>query len=172
VQKITTEFSETVSEEDKIILNLMTHKMVARVHRALKVIAFNANYVWRQHYELSKQLQDLHIDVALLSDTHLKAHERFFIPNYCFYQTDCFPGRKGGNAASVREGIPHNHVDLPLLVLIEATGVCIPMGNSEVLLAAVYKSPGHAWNDANINELISFRHKSLQAGDLNATHSF
>jgi hypothetical protein len=76
------------------------------------------------------------------------------------------PGRKGGTVVAVREGIPHNHVDLSLLVIIEATGVCIPIGNSEVLLAAVCKSPGHVWNDADITELLSFRCKSLLAGDL------
>jgi uroporphyrinogen-III synthase len=48
--------------------------MAARVHRPLKVIAFNANGIWKQRYELSKQLQDLHIDVAFLSETHLKPH--------------------------------------------------------------------------------------------------
>jgi hypothetical protein len=42
--------------------------MAARVHRPLKVIAFNAHGIWRRRYELSKQLQDLHIDVALLSN--------------------------------------------------------------------------------------------------------
>jgi hypothetical protein len=41
-----------------------------------------------------------------------------------------------------------------------------------VLLAAICKSPGHAWNDADIIELLSFRHKSLLAGDLNAKHPF
>jgi Cft2 family RNA processing exonuclease len=46
--------------------------MAARIHRPLKIIACNANYIWRQCYELSEQLQDLHIDVALLSETHLK----------------------------------------------------------------------------------------------------
>jgi hypothetical protein len=97
-----------------------------------------------------KQLQDLHIDVALLSETHLKPHERFFIPNYHVYRTDRFPGRKGGTAIAVRKGIPLNHVDLPPLVSIEATGVCIPIGNSEILLAAVHKSPGRAWIDADI----------------------
>jgi hypothetical protein len=54
------------------------------------------------------------------------------------------------------------------LVSIEATGACIPIGNSEVLLAAVYKSPGRAWSDADIIELLSFRLKSILAGDLNA----
>jgi hypothetical protein len=140
--------------------------MTARVHRPLKVIAFNVNGIWRQRYELSKQLQDLHIDGALFSDTHLKPRERFFISNYHFYWTDHFSGRKGRTAVAVRKGIPHNHVDLPPLVSIEATGVCILIGNSEVLLAAVCKSPGHAWNDADIIELLSFRHKSLLVGDL------
>jgi hypothetical protein len=30
----------------------------------------------------------LDIDAALLSETHLKSHERFFIPNYHFHRTD------------------------------------------------------------------------------------
>jgi hypothetical protein len=42
--------------------------MATRVHRPLKVLAFNANGIGRQRYELSKQL---HIDVALLSEAHL-----------------------------------------------------------------------------------------------------
>jgi hypothetical protein len=61
---------------------------------------------------------------------------------------------------------------LPPLVSIEATGVCIPLGNTEVLLAALYKSPGRAWNDADITELLSFRRKFILAGDLNAKHPF
>jgi hypothetical protein len=97
------------------------------------------------------------MDVALFSETHLKPHERFFIPNYYFYETCSYPGRKGGTAIVVRKGIPCNHVDPPPLVSVEATGVCIPIGNNEVLLTAVYKSPGHAWSDADITELLSFR---------------
>jgi hypothetical protein len=79
--------------------------MAARVHKPLKVIAFNANGIGRQRYELSKQLQDLHIDVTLLSETHLKPHERFFIPNYHIYRTDRFPGRKGGIARRVAAAV-------------------------------------------------------------------
>jgi hypothetical protein len=45
--------------------------MATRVHRPLKVLAFNANGIWRQRYELSKQLQDLHAEVALFSETRL-----------------------------------------------------------------------------------------------------
>jgi hypothetical protein len=39
--------------------------MAASVHKLLKVIGFNSNGIWMQRHELTKQLQDLHIDVAL-----------------------------------------------------------------------------------------------------------
>jgi hypothetical protein len=64
------------------------------------------------------------------------------------------------------------HVDLPPLVSVEATGVCIPIGKREVLLAAVYRSPGRTWIDADITELLSFRDKCISAGDLNSKHPF
>jgi hypothetical protein len=38
--------------------------MAARVHRPLKVIAFNANAIWRRRYELSKQLLCSHRHVS------------------------------------------------------------------------------------------------------------
>jgi hypothetical protein len=98
--------------------------MAARVHRPLKVMGFNANGIGRQRHELSKQMQDLLIDVALLSETRLKPHERFFIPNYHIYRIDRFPGTKGETAVADTKGNPHNHVDLPPLVSIEATGFC------------------------------------------------
>jgi hypothetical protein len=82
--------------------------------------------------------------VALLSDTHLKPLERCSIPNYNFYRTNLFPGREGGTAVAVRKGITHYHVDLPPLVSVEATGICIPIGNSELVLVDVHKSPGRA----------------------------
>jgi hypothetical protein len=72
----------------------------------------------------------------------------------------------------VRKCIPHNPADLPPLVSIETTGICILFGNSEVLFAAVYKSSGYASNDTNITELLSFRHKSLLPGGLSAKHPF
>jgi hypothetical protein len=64
-----------------------------------------------------------------------------------------------GTAIAVRKGIPHNHVDLPPLLSVEETEVCIPVGNDVVLLAAVYKSPGRLWNNTDILKLLSFKRK-------------
>jgi hypothetical protein len=100
--------------------------------------------------------------VALFSEINLKPHERFYISNHHLHRTDGFPGRKVVTALAVRKGIPHSHVYLPPPVSIEATGICIPLGNTELLLAA--------WNDADTIELLNFRRKSVLAGDLNGKH--
>jgi hypothetical protein len=60
----------------------------------LKFIGQTSHGTSRQRYELSKQLQDLHMDVALPSETHLKPYERFFIPNCLVYLNDSFRGKK------------------------------------------------------------------------------
>jgi hypothetical protein len=60
--------------------------MVIRFHRPLKVSAFKANGIGRQRCELREQLQNLHVDVVLFSETHLKPPEMFFIPNFHIYQ--------------------------------------------------------------------------------------
>jgi hypothetical protein len=54
--------------------------MAPRAHRPLKIV-INENSIWRRLYELTDQLQDLHVEVALLSETRLKHHEWFFVPN-------------------------------------------------------------------------------------------
>jgi hypothetical protein len=92
---------------------------------------------------LSKQLQDPYINVEFFSDTQLKPHWRFFIQNYKFYRTNHHLQRKGSTGVAVRKGIPHSHADLHLLTSIEVTRICISIGKSKILLAAVYKSPGH-----------------------------
>jgi hypothetical protein len=79
---------------------------------------------------------------------------------------------KAGTVVAVRRGVPYNHVDLPSLVSVEATGVCILIGNSEVLFASVCKSPSCAWNDADITDLFSLKRKSILTGDLNAKRQF
>jgi hypothetical protein len=87
--------------------------MATRTHVPFEVIACVANGIARHRHELCKQLQVLHVDVALFWETHLEPYERGSISSYYFYRTDKHPGRKGGIVVAVRKGIPHNHVDLP-----------------------------------------------------------
>jgi hypothetical protein len=65
---------------------------------------------------------------------------RFCNPNYDIYRTDREDGHKGGNTLAVKQVNPHTRVDIPPLISVEATRVCIPTGNTEMSLVAVYKS--------------------------------
>jgi hypothetical protein len=56
--------------------------MPTTVHRPLKFIAFSADGIGRQTYEVRKQLKDLKINLAVFSEAHLKPHTRIYIPNY------------------------------------------------------------------------------------------
>jgi hypothetical protein len=78
--------------------------------------------------------------MAMFSETRLKPYMRFCIPSYDFYRTGHEDGRKGETAVAVKRGIPHTCVDLPPLLPVEAPGVCMLIGNTEMFLAALYKS--------------------------------
>jgi hypothetical protein len=49
------------------------------------------------------------------------------------------------------------------LISAEATGICIPVGNDEVLFAAVYNYPYRSWGDADIIEFLRFQRNPILA---------
>jgi cell fate regulator YaaT (PSP1 superfamily) len=117
LQQIATELNGAVSKETKIVtINKTVIKLTnLNDHLSLQASECNANDIGKQRFELSEQLQDHRADVALLSETLLKPHDKFFIQNYHVSRADRFPGLKGKTAVCVRKGIPHTHVDhLPL----------------------------------------------------------
>jgi hypothetical protein len=77
--------------------------MANRIHRSLKFIAFIANGIIRQRYELSTQLQDLH---TLLSETHLKPQERFFIKITTFIEPTATRAEKAELPLLLGEALP------------------------------------------------------------------
>jgi hypothetical protein len=48
---------------------------------------------------------------------------------------------------------------------VEATGVSILGGNTEILIAAVHKSPKRLWGDTDITKLLGSRNKFILAED-------
>jgi hypothetical protein len=93
VQQIMTGLSSAASEEEKV--SIITKCVFSLLKR-------NGG-IGRQAYELRKQMQALKIDVALFSETHLKPHMRFYIPNYHIYWNDRLDGNKVGTALAVKK---------------------------------------------------------------------
>jgi hypothetical protein len=56
-------------------------------------------------------------------------------------------------AVAFKRGSPHTFVDLFHRLSAEPAGVCIPTGNTEMLLAAVCKSPSRLQSDTDITEI-------------------
>jgi len=61
------------------------------------------------------------------------------------------------------ERLPHNCVDLPPVISVETAGVHVPVWKSEILFAAIYKSPCRTGRNANVVELLGFRNKCVLA---------
>jgi hypothetical protein len=87
-----------------------------------------------------------------------------------FFTTDHEDEHKGKIAVAVKKGFSHICIDLPPLLSVEATGVCILILNTELFLAAVYKCLQRPWSDTDITELLGFRNKYILAGDLNTKY--
>jgi hypothetical protein len=113
--------------------------MVNSNHRALKIVAFHFNGIWKQRYEPSKHLEELHMCIyiymcvcvcvcarararggaggCILRNTY-KTTRKFYIPNNYLDLIDSHLGKKGGNAVEILEGIPQMQVNLPSLISI------------------------------------------------------
>jgi hypothetical protein len=65
-------------ENTEIIEAVFSTRSVVRCSKQdhLDVAVINVTGIWRQRYELGKQLQDLRIDI--------EPHEKLFIPNFHF----------------------------------------------------------------------------------------
>jgi hypothetical protein len=121
--------------------------MATRFHTFLKVVAFNANGILGQRNDLSKQVgsstdrRGASFEKASRKIVYLK------LP----YLSDRPPSRlKSTTAIAVRICVPHTYIDLCRLSSTEAIGISIPIGNKEILLAALYITPGRAWSDAEV----------------------
>jgi hypothetical protein len=95
-------------------------EMMARVHRPLKFLAFHANGIARQRYELSAAARATHWRVCALWDTSETSWEFLYSKSLLSHWQSS--GQKRRNCLAVGKGNPHNHVDLLPLVSQEATG--------------------------------------------------
>jgi hypothetical protein len=83
------------------------------------------------------------------------------------YLSDRHSGLKGVTAVMVRKGIPLAHIRI---IPVEATGIFLPIGNTEFLFAGLYKSFGRTWSDADVTEFVKFRPKSSLTDNMNGSY--
>lgn len=138
-----------------------------------RILFWNCQGVSRRRLELLQLAQDQKIDVILLNETHLPTHRQFKLPNYFSYYTNkTQTGNQppaGGTAILVNRNLIHHSTSVSTSSITN-TIAHIHIGNSDLSLISVYKSPGTALDTSDLDALLGISENVIIAGDLNAKH--
>ena len=137
----------------------------------LRVVAWNANSINSKLQEFKEFLARFKVDVALISETHLKPCHRANIANYSSYRNDRLTGRGGGTAIYIKHNI--DHVELPLsdILNIEISAVQINTARGQIALVAGYNPPSKPLSKEDFKHIFSLATSVILSGDLNSKHS-
>lgn len=129
--------------------------------------------------EIIDFLQTNEIDVAFLTETHLKPDKNISFPQHSVVRLDRMSAQTGGGVAiAIKRGLQYRMLPDFRLSLIEAVGVELITPDGPLILIAVYcpvqcRHPDGSYvrlkND--IHKLTRRKQKFVIAGDLNARHA-
>ena len=144
--------------------------LIKRNPSFLKIIAWNANGIPNKILEFRDFLAREKVDVALISETHLKPNRQVKVPNFDCYRTDRLNGRAGGTAIYIKNSIKHEEVVLPTDLEIECTCVKISTSRGYLFLVACYNPPKSRLAESDFRVLSGLGDRLILAGDFNAKH--
>lgn len=124
-------------------------------------------------------LQTNQIDIAILTETHLKPSVNFSLPEHSLYRLDRAGGQQGGGVAiAIRKGLEFKTLPDYHLSITEAVGIELQTPEGPVEIIAAYCPTQCKTTDGStvrlkndIQKLTRRQGKFILAGDLNARHS-
>jgi len=138
-----------------------------------RIMFWNCQGVNRKRLELLNLVQEKKIDIILLNETHLSSNKQFKLPNFITYSTNkrMMNGRPpaGGTAILINRKFSHLQVKI-LTNSITNTTIQLRLGQYDLRLISVYKSPKSALQIKDIENLLDSHPNVIIAGDLNAKH--
>lgn len=145
--------------------------------KPLKVMNWNACSIRAKKIELSSFLHEQHIDIGLVTETHLKPKDNFSLQGYSTIRLDRPRSNGGGVCIIIKHGI--RFFVLPHLATstIEALGVEIESPTGNIRFIAAYcprQCKDHDGSSSSFkNDLAKLTRcntKTVVGGDLNARH--
>ena len=142
-----------------------------RAHSAktLRLACCYADGVRGRQMELDQFLGRHGVDICLMTETHLRSGQVFWLANYVCHRTDR-PTEGGGTAILGRRGIDHYAIRVPGLTQMEVTAIHVMLVSGPVKILAAYLSPSRPLIEADLSACLSGGLSVLMAGDLNAKH--
>lgn len=137
----------------------------------IRITIWNANGIKTKKQELTKFLHDRNIDIALISETHLRLSDKLKIVGYKTIRKDRQTGIGGGVAILIKNRIKFTVIpNTAPNPDTENTGIQINTNRGPLNLYAIYSAP-HKQLDLNELDLaINRPNPTLIGGDFNAKH--
>lgn len=122
--------------------------------------------------ELNMVLRKYNVHIALLSETFLKAHNKFQVPHYDIIRKDDNSHHGGGIAILIHKSIKFQQINLPKTTsLPELLGIKIFTTSKPIIFVSVY-IPNNIKDilRSDLNALLRLDERVFIAGDFNARH--
>jgi len=143
------------------------------MNNSLNIAVWNANGLSNHRQELISFLQNHHIDVMLISETHFTVKSYLKIPNYNIYDTKHPDGTAhGGSAIIIKSCIKHFELEKFKHDFIQATSVRIEDWTGPITISALYSPPKHKIiSEQYLQYFDTLGHRFIAGGDYNAKHT-
>lgn len=144
---------------------------------SLHILHWNARSIRNKKHQLFEFLLSENIDVACLSETHLRNSDSCNLCDYCHYRLDRNDSNGGGVSILIRCNVPHSLLPCPPTKVIESVAVEILNCGRKLTLVSAY-FPGSSGPlslsdfDSDLDILLNLSSDVMICGDLNSKHSF
>ena len=133
----------------------------------LRCMNWNANGIRRQYNEFINFIAKNNIDLAVVTETHLKPIDKLNETRYTMYRLDRLHSAKGGLIILHKKTLHSVQVDMPVLESLETIGCHLFLDKSKLTIIGAYKQPSKIIQEKDIKNLRKINSKLIITGDLN-----
>ena len=146
-------------------------------HKPFVIANWNACSLRNKHVELLDFLGEKEVDIAVITETHLKPEVNIFLPGFQLVRLDRISAGGEEVAIAVRSNVKRRLLPSFQLKTIEAIGVEVETSLGPIIIIAAYCPKQTTTRDGtaaklrnDLAKLTRRRAKYIIAGDLNARH--
>lgn len=138
----------------------------------LRIAVWNANGISRKYNEIEHFLKTKHIDIFLISETHMNKKSHFKIRGYDLITAN-HPDERchAGSAVLIKRTIKYELAEEIREPHVQAAGVKVKCNNNIISIYSIYIPPRHNIKCQDFENLFrQFGNRFLVAGDFNSKH--
>ena len=134
----------------------------------INLVNWNANGIKSKKSSLMEFLTRHKIDIACITETHLKNHETFKLNGYNIYRKDRnHIHSSGGVAILIKKNIKHYQSITPNMISLEAISITISTNKHQIKIISAYNPPNKKIQKEDISKIFD-NHPTILLGDLNS----